>query len=192
MIWLKDKNIVLVTPPKTGSTALHEALCEGGSGIYVMGPCWGFVEKHTWVLPLWAKGASVGVVVRNPWARLSSFYRHHFKYEWPHFGSFDEWYLAKRGSILDGGSWFDPISCEGGPLDTWPEGVVINSESLCVGLAELGVESRLLDRRTNVSVGGGERINASLWALLELLDVYRGDFAVGDYEEEWDEWFKAI
>jgi len=83
MILLPDKKILLITPPRCGSTSLHYALCEQGNGVYVMGPqldAARHIEKHTFALPHQAIHYKKYIVVRNPYDRITSFYAHYSKY----------------------------------------------------------------------------------------------------------------
>lgn len=91
------RNKLFITPPKTGSTSLHNRLCGEDSGIYIMGPQWGgktFIEKHTVAFPYAAisSESEVIVIVRSPFDRALSLYAHHKKYEGE--GDF-EWFVRR-------------------------------------------------------------------------------------------------
>lgn len=83
MILLPDKEILLITPPRCGSTSLHHALCQESNGVYIMGPQLDAarpIEKHTFAIPHQAIHYKKYIVVRNPYDRISSFYHHYCKY----------------------------------------------------------------------------------------------------------------
>lgn len=78
MIFSYDPAIAIYTPPKTGSTSLHSALCKDGPFVYVVGPQFetGEIEKHTVHRPYFGANAKYYMVVRNPYDRLLSLWRH--------------------------------------------------------------------------------------------------------------------
>ena len=76
MIFLKDRNLAIVTPLKTGSTSLHSHLCSPSvGGFYVLGPqgdC--AIEKHTTHVPMFGTTSPTRslMVVRDPIQRAAS------------------------------------------------------------------------------------------------------------------------
>lgn len=117
MILLKHCNLVLFTPPKTGSQSLHESLCP--PGIWCMGPSpWDpeCIEKHNTILPHTCTvqgGYRKGVIIREPIDRFYSFYRHQCHYiKDISFGEF------KDGIDWDN-KWFQPC------MDYCPDASVI-------------------------------------------------------------------
>lgn len=84
MIVLPKQELVIVTPPKTGSSSAHAVLCtpEFG-GIYVEGPLPGdpiAIECHTFVVPRRYCNYRLAVLTRNPYARAKSLYAHARRY----------------------------------------------------------------------------------------------------------------
>ncbi len=79
MIVCERQKLVIITPPKTGSTSLHRHLIAAGClPVYSPDPS-GKVSKHGVVVPLEYVSMEfrVAVVVRNPYDRLVSQYAHY-------------------------------------------------------------------------------------------------------------------
>lgn len=76
MIYFPDRNLVIVTPFKCGSTSLHNHLCSPAvGGLYVIGVQQdGEIDKHTLTGPRFGDHgrANIAIVVRNPVNRLRS------------------------------------------------------------------------------------------------------------------------
>lgn len=107
MILYKDSCIV--TPPKTGSTSLHERLCRGDTGLYVIGPQCGnyFAEKHTTFLPwevLIRKEVVIKLLVRDAASRFVSLYKHFCRYE--REVTLDEYGLLVEHKVCSGFYWW--------------------------------------------------------------------------------------
>lgn len=81
MIPIVDKSILLITPPKCGSTSLHEHLCCKLGYPWMIGPSkYGGVvkyDKHSAEIPEEWPHLKPVVLVRNPLTRLPSLYSHH-------------------------------------------------------------------------------------------------------------------
>ena len=78
MIIFREKKILFITPPKCGSTTLHEFFCEEDNNIYVIGPQLdGVIDKHTCITPFFAqKDYQRYLIVRNPLTRVESIFNH--------------------------------------------------------------------------------------------------------------------
>lgn len=96
MIILPEHKLVLITPPKTGSTSLHEFF---RNGIFCIGPqgnqLWAanrdhpVYDKHIFCVPYHYREYDVFVVIRNPRDRLLSLYKHYYRWrEMVTFGTF--------------------------------------------------------------------------------------------------------
>lgn len=85
MIVLPDHELVILTPPKTGSSSAHAALCNAKfGGIYVEGPLPGqpvAIECHSFVVPRRYCNYRLAVLTRNPYARAKSLYAHARHYD---------------------------------------------------------------------------------------------------------------
>lgn len=186
MIWLREHNLLIITPPKCGSTSVHRTLCERGTGVYVMGPCYGFIEKHVWQsFPLWAKDCRKAVLVRHPWARIASFYGHHRKYETPAIEWFDDWANSRMDRIVDNRSWFQRYE---NVFIEWPEATVLRIEHFWHDMMQaFGINVGIVDH-VHVSPWSG-RLRATESVLLDLWDYYRCDFVRGAYDTCWEEYF---
>ena len=96
MIYFRDTNQIIITPTKVASTALHLHLCKRENAIWVMGPSNGNIEKHNTELPFSVTNMNfqAAVVIRNPWTRVRSFWKHHFKHfpESSWIENFEEWF----------------------------------------------------------------------------------------------------
>ena len=82
MIYLKEQNITIITPPHTASGNMHKTLCsELYGGEWINGECPFHHEKynanHHYAVPV--EGSKVYYVVRNPYTRLVGLFLH---YEW--------------------------------------------------------------------------------------------------------------
>lgn len=80
MIVCQRQKLIVITPPKTGSTSLHNELCRSAPDclpVYTLDPE-GSVSKHGVVVPVEfaTVGYRVAVVVRDPLDRLVSQYTH--------------------------------------------------------------------------------------------------------------------
>lgn len=90
MILCKDPDILIFTPPKTGSTSLREHLCSNTrQGTNILGPqMGGDIDMHTHHLP-WVvrKGSMQNAIllcpIRNPYLRALSLWSH-WKVWWKH------------------------------------------------------------------------------------------------------------
>ena len=72
-----DRSLTIITPAKCGSSSLHVALCTAEiGGMFAVGHK--DLNKHTNELPYEATldGWQVAVLVRNPYDRAASLYRH--------------------------------------------------------------------------------------------------------------------
>ena len=74
MIILPEQKVVIVTPPKCGSTSLHEMFCvQQSSGLFVVDAAH---DKHTTIVPWNFCRFRLAMVVRNPFDRLRSLWLH--------------------------------------------------------------------------------------------------------------------
>lgn len=101
MILLDKQRIVIVTPPKTASSALHDALCKSPvDGKLVIGPSMydGNIDKHVCQIPNEAEGYLRVVVARHPLDRLVSLYCHYSRLESSYYGRYSMafWEFANR------------------------------------------------------------------------------------------------
>ena len=85
MMYHNEKNVVIYTPMKCGSTSIEEALRWQDGWTYVMGPHpWdrNEIEKHTDQLPYEAKrrNAKRLLLIRRPLDRVASLYNHYVRY----------------------------------------------------------------------------------------------------------------
>ena len=89
MILLEREKLVIVTPPHTGSGALHRILCKADvGGIWVNGPNPdGGIDHHYGAIHQGWKhdGYSVILLIREPYARKYGLYKHYV------------WWLEKQG-----------------------------------------------------------------------------------------------
>lgn len=80
MILLYDKQIAIITLPKTGSTSLFETLCRRPySGVFCIGPSGddlNYYDHHSVILPQAPFIWKVFVVVRHPLQRFVSLWGH--------------------------------------------------------------------------------------------------------------------
>lgn len=81
-----DRHLVLITPPKCGTSTLHEVLPRFGVKA-ILGPQFDFaIGEHTTLLPydVWSQlnRFRFVVVTRNPYTRAASLYAHYRRY-WP-------------------------------------------------------------------------------------------------------------
>lgn len=79
MIILREKQIVIVTPPKTASRAVSDALCgrEPYRGWLTIGPSMGGrIDHHTTIAPCGYERFRMLVLVRHPLDRLVSLWCH--------------------------------------------------------------------------------------------------------------------
>lgn len=80
MILLYDKEIAIITLPKTGSTSLFETLCRRPyNGVFCIGPSGddpNYYDHHSIILPQASFKWKVYVVVRNPLQRFVSLWGH--------------------------------------------------------------------------------------------------------------------
>lgn len=82
MILIESKRLVIITPPKTASTALFYALCCGWGGLLVVERSkTGNVDHHNTELPGEATGWRVALTVRNPYDRLVGLYQHYCRWQ---------------------------------------------------------------------------------------------------------------
>jgi len=90
MLLLNDKKILIFTPNKCASTSVTETLLKMGA-VMVLGPqgpyksfdCDSFddgVGKHSMCVPYWCKNWRKFLIVRNPYDRFISLWRHYCKY----------------------------------------------------------------------------------------------------------------
>lgn len=80
MIVLEDRELVIITPPHTGSRHLHKTLCSPAwGGIYVAGPAPDGIsfDQHVARVPEEWRTFRTALVVRNPRTRLMGLFRHH-------------------------------------------------------------------------------------------------------------------
>jgi hypothetical protein len=78
MIALLDKKLLILTPPKCGSTSLHTYLCQHVDSVFIIGPQLdGRIDKHTGRIPFDFRNYKRYLVVRNPYTRFISLYKHH-------------------------------------------------------------------------------------------------------------------
>jgi hypothetical protein len=155
MIVLPWHGLVIVTPPKTASSSLHDCLCSADyGGIFVLGPqgdAPGPYEHHTGWVPWNYTEFRIVVVVRNPYTRFLSLYDHARAYsppdaKWP--GSLDEfaaslsapnmhwfyrWSLSQFADDIRSGRDSQPLAIAG-----W-----IKTEFLEEGLRFHGVEVKV-------------------------------------------------
>jgi hypothetical protein len=100
--------LAILTPGKCGSTVLHKTLCEQhnlaayainfqGSGLGNLD----YFQKHTMIVPPWVK--EVYIVVRNPYKRLGSLWRHACAFWFK--GTLEE-YVAQVVEPRDPTLWF--------------------------------------------------------------------------------------
>jgi len=93
MILLERQKLVIVTPPHTGSGALHRILCKADiGGIWVNGPNPdGGIDHHYGAIHQGWKhdGYSVILLIREPYARKYGLYKHYV------------WWLEKQGLTAD-------------------------------------------------------------------------------------------
>jgi hypothetical protein len=90
MIVLQDRRLVIVTPPKTASTALHQALCgPGRPGLWLRDAA---RDKHLTSIPEPYRDWPALITVRNPFDRVVSLWhdyarvRAYWGKETPSFG----------------------------------------------------------------------------------------------------------
>jgi len=76
MIVLNDERLVLMTPPKTASSALHVHCCQTHNGIHICGETDGCFDHHTTRVPDAFRDYAKVVVVRHPLDRLVSLWHH--------------------------------------------------------------------------------------------------------------------
>lgn len=100
MIWIPERNIVLITPGRCGSTTMHRHLCEQHRhGVYVVGPEAfdpELVGKHTPHVPSCLSDCRAFVLVRNPYTRAKSLYNWHVR-----------WCEANEREAESPEEWFD-------------------------------------------------------------------------------------
>ena len=104
--------VVLVTPPRCGSTVCHHVLAARG-WIWVIGPVgsdW-TQTQHTTEVPHDFGGYECWMLVREGLPRWVSLYKHQMKYGWPLDGveSFDDFILKALTSdhwFLRGLTWY--------------------------------------------------------------------------------------
>ena len=78
MIALPDKKLLILTPPKCGSTSLHALLCQQENSVFIIGPQLdGRIDKHTSRIPFDFRNYKRYIVVRDPYTRFLSLYKHH-------------------------------------------------------------------------------------------------------------------
>ena len=83
MIVDEQRRVCIITPPKCGTTSLHDALCP--PAIRCDGPQFdGIISKHTHILPIYIKDSiqhwRILFLARNPFSRLLSLYGHWIQY----------------------------------------------------------------------------------------------------------------
>lgn len=99
MIILPEREIVIITPPKTGSNYLHHAITEK---FWVYGQTGEHVTQHSTIVPEQFKDFDFYVSARNPYYRLFSIFRHYVCYH-KYSRNYLDW-IFDRG-ILPG--WFE-------------------------------------------------------------------------------------
>lgn len=146
MILLADHKLCILTPPKTGSTSLHQLLCGGRHrGWGVVGPSMdGRVDKHTCALPAEATTYRLAAVVRHPLDRLVSLWHHLVRFDAREGRATQSfWFFANqvgRGEQRDPFfAWNQCRHLEGVPLAGERAATVLRLENLAAGLAELGL-----------------------------------------------------
>ncbi len=82
MVILPDRHVVIITPPKCGSTSIHTYYQERG-GIWCIGPQGDKqeIDKHTVHVPFQFKDYRKYVVIRNPKDRFLSLYYHYCRWD---------------------------------------------------------------------------------------------------------------
>ncbi len=144
MIVWAEKKLVIITPPKCGSSSLHSLLCHRLGAAYVMGPSLdGTVEKHTCVVPWQARseGYTVLCLVRNPLTRALSLFDHAHRWE-PQFA--ETFFCDFVRHTLMSGRWLfaSPITAWLAHSNTSIDGVV-KLESIQSWLRSIGIEHEM-------------------------------------------------
>ena len=143
MIYHYPTRTLIVTPPKTGSSSLHHALCTQRGFYYVLAMAqWGRVSKHCSLDELGNEPPEFSEVhdrrtvltVRHPTRRLISMYRHHLGYG-EFSGCFEKWVEAREH---DGGGVKWLRSCHSHLCGRKADGV-IHTETLDQDLGLLGL-----------------------------------------------------
>lgn len=156
MIILEKPKAVLLTPPRTGSTTLHEHLPHKKVVYGPPGPNTKYVNHHCTYIPPSFIGYEKYIVVRNPYARAISIYKHCMQVGVGTQHTFDQWcaaYLREENFFFRPCSWYEDQLCQilgGGAIVPEPVDGFIQLERLHGDLWDkLHVMVRL-DKRENV------------------------------------------
>lgn len=105
MIAIVDREIIVLTPPKTGSTSLHVSLCRRENAVWIESNEPDGVQHHTKIVPPRFSGFKRVVLARDPYERFLSLWGHHQRHCLQHgeeVGTFDE----HIDRVIDGSDWF--------------------------------------------------------------------------------------
>lgn len=156
MIALTTEELVIVTPPKCASSAVHTALRGLPGYVEILGPLPGDhaasfaeIERHTFIVPNDYRGFRAAVLVRNPYARARSLYYHALRAEGDHYRGRFANFVADR--LISGRRtwWHWPASTFAnfafGPIGKTTVAPV-RTEHLADDLAALGVSADFTER----------------------------------------------
>lgn len=142
MILLIEHRVVILTPPKTASDALHRLFCSGPpwSGLAVVQRHHDVLDKHGMEIPAEAAGFRVLLSVRHPLDRLVSLWHHRCRLHAYHGRgscSFQEFATQVAGGRPLGWLWTTTIDELAGELQ--PD-ALLRCESLAADLKAAGLD----------------------------------------------------
>jgi hypothetical protein len=168
MIILPDQKINIITPPKCGSTSLHEALCRNPkyNAIFFIGPSGNNgkfnrdIDKHTIYAPMEYQNHDYYVVIRNPRDRFISLF-HHYRRWHKDNKTFDQYVTMLENNEL---TWFYHFTI--GLIIAELNGInyrFLNLETINEDLAKLGIRTHvpLLHTRNAEPADAGYKVPAT-------------------------------
>lgn len=158
MIILPEHRLNLVTPPKCGSTSLHEALCRNPElrGIFVLGPSGDSgkfnrtICKHTIYAPMEYHNHDYVVVVRHPRDRFISLYYHYLRWHKNDQISFEVYASRWRANVFKG-EWFYHFTIAMLIAELHTNFRIVDIEDMPEFLAEQGINVKLPKLHTSES-----------------------------------------
>lgn len=186
MIVLTEQRVVIVTPPKTGSSSFHFAFGGFPGAWHVQGPMDKndpeSIELHTWIVPrAFRKKYKLAILVRNPYTRANSLYAHNEKYSELDFtipydaymkdlGDQLEWFYWPLHRYLNNAQQVNEMALHDSP--------VIRLESVREDLAKLGV---ILQDFPNINIIGGAKTEMAEHLKPHVQRWAGEDFELGGY-----------